>query len=90
METEKLYDGDTFTMPYRDYLIKLKSASGKKSAARTYTIYAYISTKGAKNAFKTISARQATYANNGTIVRKPPTGKTATPMTGQGTPFIPP
>ncbi len=50
----KLYDGDTFTMPYRDYLIKLKSASGKKSAARTYTIYAYISTKGAKNAFKTI------------------------------------
>ena len=50
----KLYDGDTFTMPYRDYLMKLKSASGKKSKERTYTIYAYISTKGAKNAFKTI------------------------------------
>lgn len=49
----KLFDGDIFQIPLRDYLLNLKSASGKKERNRVYRFYGYISTKGAKNSFKT-------------------------------------
>ena len=53
----KLFDGDLFQIPLRDYLLNLKSSTGKKDKNRNYKIYGYVSTKGKTTSFKTSASK---------------------------------